>query len=64
MMAVLRVVKTAVSRRPLAHARGASPLPSADLVAAVTSPAGVRDAAFPIAMKESVCRAKSVSSPR
>jgi len=62
MMAVLRIAKTAAPSRPLAHARNAGPPASADLAVAGASPAGSRDTGIPAAMKESVCRAKSVSS--
>ena len=62
MMAVLRIVKTAASSRHLAQARETGPPAPAELAAAVTSPSGTRDASIPAAMKESVCRAKSVSS--
>ena len=63
MMAVLRIVKpAATSSRPLAHARDARPLPAPDLAIASASPSSLRDADIPAAMKESVCRAKSVSA--
>ncbi len=62
MMAVLRIVRTSAPSRPVAHARVARPPPSDDLAVGNASSPALRDASIPAAMKESVCRAKSVPS--
>ena len=63
MMAVLRIVKPGASSRPVARAPEAEPAHAPDRPAAAIGPTDdSRAASLPAAMKESVCRAKSVSS--
>ena len=60
MMAVLRIVKPGASPRPVAHARTSEPAHPVSLASA--PPAGARDPSLPLAIQESVCRTKPVSS--
>jgi len=62
MMAVLRILKTGSPARPVTHAVP-KPARASDRPAAAIAPTDdSRAASLPAAMKESVCRAKSVSS--
>jgi FtsP/CotA-like multicopper oxidase with cupredoxin domain len=63
MMAVLRIVKTSAPSRRVTQAPESKPLQeSPEPAAAGASPLDTRTANLPAALRESVCRAKSVSS--
>jgi hypothetical protein len=63
MMAVLRIVKPGAPSRPVARAPASNPAHVSDRPAAAIAPTDdSRTASLPAALRESVCRAKSVSS--